>query len=72
MDRMLCRNAWTLSTRPPATWWFWHVDGLSREELAERFDMPVNTIKTRLHRGFPLSSLAWTANDERRTLPQSG
>lgn len=28
-----------------------YVDGLSREELAARFDMPVNTIKTRLHRG---------------------
>ncbi|MDE2363745.1 MAG: sigma-70 family RNA polymerase sigma factor [Hyphomicrobiales bacterium] len=28
-----------------------YVDGLSREELAERFGMPVNTVKTRLHRG---------------------
>lgn len=28
-----------------------YVEGLSREELAERFAMPVNTVKTRLHRG---------------------
>ncbi len=28
-----------------------YVEGFSREELAERFAMPVNTVKTRLHRG---------------------
>ena len=28
-----------------------YIDGFSREELAERFHSPVNTIKTRLHRG---------------------
>ena len=28
-----------------------YLNGYSREELAERFDMPVNTVKTRLHRG---------------------
>jgi RNA polymerase sigma factor (sigma-70 family) len=28
-----------------------YVDGASREELAERFACPVNTVKTKLHRG---------------------
>jgi RNA polymerase sigma-70 factor (ECF subfamily) len=28
-----------------------YIDGASREELAERFASPVNTIKTKLHRG---------------------
>ena len=28
-----------------------YIDGASREELAERFGLPVNTIKTKLHRG---------------------
>ena len=48
-----------------------YYEGYSREELAERFDRPVNTIKTWLHRGLAAlrGCLEDGASSESRTVP---